>query len=101
MVKVTDADIELVEDIVLACEEYRDLWFKPGRREDGRQRYQDAKELAARHRIAGAKAALEKAGKAMRSVEPDTEAAGCEATWGDFQQVAEDAIRNIDPEECE
>lgn len=87
MVKVTDTDIELVEAIVLACEEYKDLWFKPGRREDGRQRYQDAKELAARHRIAGVKAALEAAAKEV------------EVKWGHIATPElRDAIRDIDPE---
>ncbi len=92
MVKVTDADRE-------AAEEWRWMLYDPRDTNpvaEANDAVENLAEAFARHRIAGAKAALEKAAEAMRSVEPDTEAAGCEATWGDFQQVAEAAVRAIE-----
>jgi hypothetical protein len=38
---------------------------------------------------------LEEAARVLAEIEPDEEAAGCAATWGDFVQIGQSTIRNL------
>lgn len=84
MVKVTDADREAAE----ICRKMTAEW----------QRHFLA-EAFARHRIAGAKAALEKAAKVARDCAVYDQ--NMQLLHTDIRATCATAIRNIDLEECE
>jgi len=97
MVKVTDADREAAARLAT---EVGDEWIAEPILAGHRDRFVWVQAFA-RHRIAGAKAALEKAAELCNERGAyEQEGFGLSrATQNYFR--ARDAIRNIDPEECE